>query len=155
MVLFLYIVPLKQGLKREFIPQFHFFQCRFLYIVPLKQGLKPKKNKRSKQNETKFLYIVPLKQGLKLLFFPKIFLSQVMFLYIVPLKQGLKPFSRIQRFLDIVFLYIVPLKQGLKLNGVFMPILLRGVFIHSSIKTRIETLCFPSRKWRNVCGFYT
>ena len=64
-----------------------------------------------------------------------------LFLYIDPLKQGLKPTisPEVCRH-PALFLYIDPLKQGLKLNGVFMPILLRGVFIHRSIKTRIETL---------------
>jgi len=37
---------------------------RFLYIVPLKQGLKPPEMIR-KARTLLFLYIVPLKQGLK------------------------------------------------------------------------------------------
>ncbi len=37
------------------------------------------------------------------------------------------------------FLYIDPLKQGLKLSQVFNPIRCGRVFIHRSIKTRIET----------------
>ena len=64
-----------------------------------------------------------------------------MFLYIVPLKQGLKHADRnLTSAFVVMFLYIVPLKQGLKHNrGVCyrFPI---PVFIHSSIKTRIETL---------------
>jgi len=63
------------------------------------------------------------------------------FLYIVPLKQGLKPYEPVQCFDPLIlFLYIVPLKQGLKLTSVrFFPVS-EEVFIHSSIKTRIETL---------------
>ena len=37
------------------------------------------------------------------------------------------------------FLYIVPLKQGLKLSGSGSVEVVGIVFIHSSIKTRIET----------------
>ena len=40
----------------------------FLYIVPLKQGLKPIGVFRAISSENMFLYIVPLKQGLKLKF---------------------------------------------------------------------------------------
>jgi len=38
----------------------------FLYIVPLKQGLKQKYGVFGMRVMIKFLYIVPLKQGLKL-----------------------------------------------------------------------------------------
>ncbi len=63
-----------------------------------------------------------------------------MFLYIVPLKQGLKPIQDcISEINDILFLYIVPLKQGLKLSSAKEELKSRQVFIHSSIKTRIET----------------
>ena len=41
--------------------------------------------------------------------------------------------------MDLRFLYIVPLKQGLKLSRSFPIRLCMKVFIHSSIKTRIET----------------
>ena len=37
----------------------------FLYIDPLKQGLKQKKLKNLERLNEKFLYIDPLKQGLK------------------------------------------------------------------------------------------
>ena len=37
---FLYIVPLKQGLKHNTRGSAQIFLARFLYIVPLKQGLK-------------------------------------------------------------------------------------------------------------------
>ncbi len=40
--------------------------AEFLYIVPLKQGLKPNFSSRVGASGTPFLYIVPLKQGLKL-----------------------------------------------------------------------------------------
>ena len=38
-----------------------------------------------------------------------------------------------------MFLYIVPLKQGLKHPPIEVGHIFRQVFIHSSIKTRIET----------------
>ena len=38
----------------------------FLYIVPLKQGLKLSSAKEELKSRQEFLYIVPLKQGLKL-----------------------------------------------------------------------------------------
>jgi len=62
-----------------------------------------------------------------------------MFLYIDPLKQGLKRFNIIIASSYLLFLYIDPLKQGLKHMG-FNIISIDGkVFIHRSIKTRIET----------------
>ena len=42
-----------------------------------------------------------------------------------------------------MFLYIVPLKQGLKLKKNIFIFPANFVFIHSSIKTRIETALFP------------
>ena len=39
-----------------------------------------------------------------------------------------------------MFLYIVPLKQGLKPSQLIFPVPTTFVFIHSSIKTRIETI---------------
>ena len=65
MFLFLYIDPLKQGLKHIFL---HYkIECfnMFLYIDPLKQGLKPIINLTPHIVKLKFLYIDPLKQGLK------------------------------------------------------------------------------------------
>ena len=62
----------------------------FLYIVPLKQGLKHYKTFFQRCRRYRFLYIVPLKQGLKLLGKVKDSFYPNMFLYIVPLKQGLK-----------------------------------------------------------------
>ena len=41
------------------------YGLRFLYIVPLKQGLKHIPYEEIIEEETVFLYIVPLKQGLK------------------------------------------------------------------------------------------
>jgi len=38
----------------------------FLYIDPIKQGLKLNKISKLEQNEIEFLYIDPIKQGLKL-----------------------------------------------------------------------------------------
>ncbi len=47
--------------------------------------------------------------------------------------------KQLEHLLLLVFLYIVPLKQGLKLYKSNKVIGDLFVFIHSSIKTRIET----------------
>ena len=62
------------------------------------------------------------------------------FLYIDPLKQGLKPsdMNATCKFFNL-FLYIDPLKQGLKLQSGVRFLSIDIVFIHRSIKTRIET----------------
>jgi len=65
MKMFLYIDPLKQGLKRMTLQQ-ALQQKQFLYIDPLKQGLKPHKFTNDNIYYYQFLYIDPLKQGLKL-----------------------------------------------------------------------------------------
>ncbi len=103
-----------------------------------------------------FLYIVPLKQGLKREGVYMITPKQGMFLYIVPLKQGLKLSEKDELAINtILFLYIVPLKQGLKLCDTATYRASIWVFIHSSIKTRIETSSsqYPSGIGR-IC-FYT
>ncbi len=72
-----------------------------------------------------------------------------MFLYIDPLKQGLKQKPTDYRCqYQNQFLYIDPLKQGLKLRIDREILGEEGVFIHRSIKTRIETsvLLFSFRK---------
>jgi len=64
-----------------------------------------------------------------------------MFLYIDPLKQGLKLEMTVGYSGNgIEFLYIDPLKQGLKLSVEIVHPAPPSVFIHRSIKTRIETL---------------
>ncbi len=63
------------------------------------------------------------------------------FLYIDPLKQGLK--RELKVFLNTrikPFLYIDPLKQGLKPDAMSYGLIRCTVFIHRSIKTRIETI---------------
>jgi len=63
-----------------------------------------------------------------------------MFLYIDPLKQGLKLHIGDCRETALgMFLYIDPLKQGLKPIQKLVETALQKVFIHRSIKTRIET----------------
>ena len=62
---FLYIVPLKQGLKHRSAGARRAIQTAFLYIVPLKQGLKHMLSDVHPNISQLFLYIVPLKQGLK------------------------------------------------------------------------------------------
>ena len=87
-----------------------------------------------------FLYIDPLKQGLKR-FNIIIASSYLLFLYIDPLKQGLKLIIFVSGSASaIVFLYIDPLKQGLKPCTPSFSSQRTTVFIHRSIKTRIETL---------------
>jgi len=54
-----------------------------------------------------------------------------------------------------VFLYIVPLKQGLKHIPVESEIMDIPVFIHSSIKTRIETEPENAEPIIGSRGFYT
>jgi len=66
MAQFLYIVPLKQGLKHCNFSCNHIVKFLFLYIVPLKQGLKHAELVKETVHRGRFLYIVPLKQGLKL-----------------------------------------------------------------------------------------
>ena len=63
-----------------------------------------------------------------------------MFLYIDPIKQGLKQEERWRiGTAEIKFLYIDPIKQGLKRNMQGFGKESQEVFIHRSIKTRIET----------------
>jgi len=88
----------------------------------------------------KFLYIDPLKQGLKLREKLHKTTETVKFLYIDPLKQGLKQEDgETFRESGSRFLYIDPLKQGLKHLVRFIRFPRNNVFIHRSIKTRIET----------------
>jgi len=63
------------------------------------------------------------------------------FLYIDPLKQGLKQAKAVFPIDGRpAFLYIDPLKQGLKLSRIMSQYRFQlFVFIHRSIKTRIET----------------
>ena len=113
--MFLYIDPLKQGLKQRETtytiagnkPVFIHRSIKtrietpdgtiiaewknwFLYIDPLKQGLKRYKILHEWRTGILFLYIDPLKQGLKLIKGNIISYSLAVFLYIDPLKQGLK-----------------------------------------------------------------
>jgi len=62
---FLYIDPLKQGLKLLKTIRILAIAIRFLYIDPLKQGLKQREISQKITGTKPFLYIDPLKQGLK------------------------------------------------------------------------------------------
>jgi len=66
--MFLYIDPLKQGLKLNVFVSGSASAIVFLYIDPLKQGLKPFSSEVLYSRNIEFLYIDPLKQGLKHLF---------------------------------------------------------------------------------------
>ena len=87
-----------------------------------------------------FLYIVPLKQGLKPSYRKCIYIKSNVFIH-----SSIKTRIETRRGRQLVrllswFLYIVPLKQGLKLNLREKQGNIALVFIHSSIKTRIETI---------------
>ena len=112
----------------------------FLYIDPLKQGLKPRFIRMNSSSYKMFLYIDPLKQGLKprynvsLSCFSPVFIHRSIKTRIEtkPTVEFLPP--------PVRFLYIDPLKQGLKQKQLSLwnnPTV--EVFIHRSIKTRIET----------------
>jgi len=84
------------------------------------------------------------------------FTASAKFLYIDPLKQGLKQ-SQWEKMANVfnMFLYIDPLKQGLKQNIVLSSLYsLMNVFIHRSIKTRIETSIKSQIRGQRGC-FYT
>jgi len=77
------------------------------------------------------------------------------FLYIDPLKQGLKLKIIVNHFPTFSqFLYIDPLKQGLKLTQSGIESIFSSVFIHRSIKTRIETDYHLAILYLHL-GFYT
>jgi len=111
----------------------------FLYIDPLKQGLK-----LAERSNTPFCLAVFIHRSIKTrietlsqILIPE---QDLMFLYIDPLKQGLKLcIRRSVRWCSTGFLYIDPLKQGLKRTGEKFLQVPGIVFIHRSIKTRIET----------------
>jgi len=78
-----------------------------------------------------------------------------MFLYIDPLKQGLKLYIFFNHLENLPqFLYIDPLKQGLKLEASEAMGRAFSVFIHRSIKTRIETEMLLKRQILRQ-SFYT
>ena len=63
--MFLYIVPLKQGLKRILRRNNGNNKSVFIHSS-IKTRIETDLEEYSQNNETEFLYIVPLKQGLKL-----------------------------------------------------------------------------------------
>jgi len=89
-MMFLYIVPLKQGLK----PSSDIFpgRCNYVFIhSSIKTRIETETCRKIIRHSRKlFLYIVPLKQGLKLVIGNFKVRKNTEFLYIVPLKQGLK-----------------------------------------------------------------
>ena len=101
-----------------------------------------------------FLYIDPLKQGLKLIFSDLNIIPEKKFLYIDPLKQGLKLNAVAGFNPSDSFLYIDPLKQGLKLSASGANSGSGSVFIHRSIKTRIETGRGHCRSFRGYGFLY-
>jgi len=111
---FLYIDPLKQGLKLQVLQELKAEIEEFLYIDPLKQGLKLVLPNPKWKTKYQFLYIDPLKQGLKLK--KNIFIFPANFVFIHrSIKTRIETKSRdYMQYLKILFLYIDPLKQGLK-----------------------------------------
>ena len=89
MIMFLYIVPLKQGLK--LISSISFVSNIIVFIhSSIKTRIETIIPKLFIFGLNWFLYIVPLKQGLKLISVCPTYRPKFLFLYIVPLKQGLK-----------------------------------------------------------------
>jgi len=97
-------------------PQSHFrFRGQFLYIDPLKQGLKLDYTFPIRRNLTEFLYIDPLKQGLKLELWIPHKLAELVFIH-RSIKTRIETFCHTRDYYHhCQFLYIDPLKQGLKL----------------------------------------
>ena len=87
---------------------------KFLYIVPLKQGLKLIIATVA-MIETKVFIHSSIKTRIETILSTWALFLSSLFLYIVPLKQGLKRMAVLSSRVYKVFLYIVPLKQGLKL----------------------------------------
>jgi len=56
---------IKTRIETTFLLVLAFLQLLFLYIDPLKQGLKRGAWEQRRENRSGFLYIDPLKQGLK------------------------------------------------------------------------------------------
>jgi len=91
--MFLYIDPLKQGLKRKRIISLIPKHNMFLYIDPLKQGLKPLPEFRKAMIDTVFIHR-SIKTRIETLLYFCLYKNIFLFLYIDPLKQGLKPTDR-------------------------------------------------------------
>ena len=112
---FLYIVPLKQGLKqkldkviRENVPVFIHSSIKTRIETPIQNNYKDKNDM--------FLYIVPLKQGLKHAFLDSGSNPDTVFIHSsIKTRIETSYLSPLGRF-NPTFLYIVPLKQGLKLE---------------------------------------
>ena len=92
---FLYIVPLKQGLKQIISTIINYFPVIVFIHSSIKTRIETNMAKLKALNTSSFLYIVPLKQGLKQMNKQELNEYKKKFLYIVPLKQGLKPNSAI------------------------------------------------------------
>jgi len=90
----------------------------FLYIDPIKQGLKLQAIKKDCQKVQVFIHR-SIKTRIETLLPWAIYKQKEVFLYIDPLKQGLKPRYGLKGFLVLfMFLYIDPLKQGLKPDAI-------------------------------------
>jgi len=86
----------------------------FLYIDPIKQGLKPRNRHRQRGGINVFLYIDPIKQGLKLR--ASIWDAWIRTVFIHRSnKTRIETLLAVQcLFFLFLFLYIDPIKQGLK-----------------------------------------
>jgi len=87
--LFLYIDPLKQGLKLSPLNLRGINGFVFIHRS-IKTRIETPNQKKGNCILSRFLYIDPLKQGLKLPQLKLSIISTLLFLYIDPLKQGLK-----------------------------------------------------------------
>ena len=143
---FLYIDPIKQGLKLKFV--YNYIRKVFVFIHRSnKTRIETSHSDSDYIYRHLFLYIDPIKQGLK----PTVFIhiwSWNLFLYIDPIKQGLKlANSYWARRVLSGFLYIDPIKQGLKPVDIVIGLVIKScVFIHRSNKTRIETPVLQASK---------
>jgi len=111
----------------------------FLYIDPLKQGLK--RWQPSSRYQVKYVFIHRSIKTRIETYISSIFVSHFILVFI---HRSIK--TRIEtlyisshRHFHLQFLYIDPLKQGLKRFPYIRVCHWRSVFIHRSIKTRIET----------------
>jgi len=95
---FLYIDPIKQGLKLYIHQCCCWIQSQVFIHRSNKTRIETENRKNRPRVNSKFLYIDPIKQGLKLFFCKVKRFFFTWFLYIDPIKQGLKlPHNYIQQ----------------------------------------------------------
>jgi len=106
---------IKTRIETQFYLSMKITANQFLYIDPLKQGLKPAIQDFSPISRNVFIHR-SIKTRIETCPPNDTNHQTLLFLYIDPLKQGLKHFTTTQNCFLNEFLYIDPLKQGLKLR---------------------------------------